>query len=1175
MLQENVSFLTKYNKNLLEEVREYELKLKSSSNRVIQTKSGDFTIQVLQNNSSVFIHSKYDPKKEAERLVSQYEEDINKYNHIILYGCGLGYHVEAFMNKYPDKDFVLYEPKPDIFYQYLCTRHLNKLPLKCIKNIYVEWSQEYGSRCLEILTSSVSEEVLLITLPSYERIFPKEIEFFSTTFKEKFQFKRSNLGADIVYSKRWTLNALMNLPHTLKSPNLLVDKKSYFKEKPVLLVSAGPSLEEEFENLREIKEKKLAYIFAVGSANKALIANDIIPDAVCTYDPQDGNFNVFKEMIENGNDNDIPMIYGTTVGFKTLEQYKGPKLFVPTSQDTVTSFFTMNDNIPKVDDAFSIAIVTLQILAKLEVKHAILVGQNFAFRNKQYYSSGISYGDVRSTEVQDRDLEEKVLVKDVNGNEVLTNSSFNQMRLLMEKYINKYPSLSCINTTKDGAAIKGAPYQSLKEVINIHLTKKVVVEDWFTSHNSKIEEARKQIEMFEVDVHFCRNAIEDFSKVLKELELNLKRENIKNIHKLYTEYDKTLKAIVNNNYYQMLLNPILKVETTQFDKSMKLILQVQEEKKRVRKIINESKKYIELCNQYFDDYYRLIRSKVYPKIFHDTRKFYSSLENKSIFSLKGTWIEKDEPVLKYTKIFLDYRSTSLYSNQRGSKIKFDFIGDKISLVCSVQKNFTSKLSITIDGKKELISTRALSNEPLLNEIVYEKKNLEKIRHKVEIELLEDREFVLEGILLSLTGRLLHTNEVMSIEEIGLRNRIRVYYDEDNNELLNYGKETTEFLEENNTNQKSGDMYIIGIEKDQDNNILVCKDRSIQKDKDFELLYKINNSVSKNNSGPQLEKTTYTLHSVVPRNKGWKKILHDTGFISYSKDWKVEELYKLGQKEVNYRISNIKGARANFCFIGTSIRVYAIKGQGFSGDIELVIDNQVKKISLKGNNENKEECVLELTGLENILHKVEVILSGNNSISLTAVEINAEGRFYHTDEVKNVRDLKVGKRIRCHYTAMYNNAGVFSGLGSATEELIPASSTSSPNGDFYFIMVEKGFNGRLMLIADRNVQHSISWSSLNQSNFIYGKQIELEGRDAFIRSLTGGLCYTGFNGEKSLHLVNTNYSAFPHDNEWDKYISDSSFFDDVNINLANSWCQDAPLQNLVHPRIKEIIAGRTG
>ena len=103
------------------------------------------------------------------------------------------------------------------------------------------------------------------------------------------------------------------------------------------------------------------------------------------------------------------------------------------------------------------------------------------------------------------------------------------------------------------------------------------------------------------------------------------------------------------------------------------------------------------------------------------------------------------------------------------------------------------------------------------------------------------------------------------------------------------------------------------------------------------------------------------------------------------------------------------------------------------------------------------------------------------------------RTLHRDEVTDISDLEVGKRIRCHYQATPNAVGTFSNLGEETSNFIPVSSASAtPNGDFYFIMVEN-WNNKKILVADRNIQQSISWDVLNTAGIASGSGLPLSFR----------------------------------------------------------------------------------
>lgn len=129
---------------------------------------------------------------------------------------------------------------------------------------------------------------------------------------------------------------------------------------------------------------------------------------------------------------------------------------------------------------------------------------------------------------------------------------------------------------------------------------------------------------------------------------------------------------------------------------------------------------------------------------------------------------------------------------------------------------------------------------------------------------------------------------------------------------------------------------------------------------------------------------------------------------------------------------------------------------------------------------------------------------------------------------NIVGMQIGDYIVCKYTASSGAVGTFSELGTSTATEIPITGTASPNGTFYFVKVAKG-----LLVADRVVQHTISWDTLNAGKFIEGKTMTLGMISGILRSLTGGVAYADANGNKS--TTDLGYGAFPTNNEWDKYI----------------------------------------
>ena len=61
--------------------------------RIEETKSGGKTIIVSANGKDLPLHSKIDPLREGEKNAPEFNPD--KYDLLIVLGCGLGYHLSG------------------------------------------------------------------------------------------------------------------------------------------------------------------------------------------------------------------------------------------------------------------------------------------------------------------------------------------------------------------------------------------------------------------------------------------------------------------------------------------------------------------------------------------------------------------------------------------------------------------------------------------------------------------------------------------------------------------------------------------------------------------------------------------------------------------------------------------------------------------------------------------------------------------------------------------------------------------------------------------------------------------------------------------------------------------------------------------------------------------------
>ena len=143
----------------------------------------------------------------------------------------------------------------------------------------------------------------------------------------------------------------------------------------------------------------------------------------------------------------------------------------------------------------------------------------------------------------------------------------------------------------------------------------------------------------------------------------------------------------------------------------------------------------------------------------------------------------------------------------------------------------------------------------------------------------------------------------------------------------------------------------------------------------------------------------------------------------------------------------------------------------------------------------------------------------------------------------LEDMVIGDKIICAFYGSHGSMNINDHFNSFGTNIYGPSGTvafvSGSTENFYFIYAGNDFKGRMILVADRNVCHSISWDQLNTMGVATKDGVEVTslGLDPTqwktnIRLLTGGTS-----------------DATKANSEWDKYIVNGPFPGD---NAAWNW-----------------------
>ena len=128
----------------------------NGSFEILRTESGHFTVrQHAKDGTYRFIHSRVDPKKEAENWLSYQKVDKN---HAVILGIGLAYHVAELLNTFPDcKDIHLVEADLQLFRLTMESEDLSNILSDAKVNLYAGQDlQAFEQTVSKVLSESFS-----------------------------------------------------------------------------------------------------------------------------------------------------------------------------------------------------------------------------------------------------------------------------------------------------------------------------------------------------------------------------------------------------------------------------------------------------------------------------------------------------------------------------------------------------------------------------------------------------------------------------------------------------------------------------------------------------------------------------------------------------------------------------------------------------------------------------------------------------------------------------------------------------------------------------------------------------------------------------------------------------------------------------------------------------------
>lgn len=528
--------------NTIEESQEDGLK----SVELIDTKEGVQSILINYNDLEYRLNSSYYPVREAKKWAEQFAFD-DMYNIIFMFGLGNGTFVREIMKRNKKDDIIIvYEPCLEVFNKVL--KYIDMTDILNQDNIIIVVEGINDSEFTNILKSNI--DWLNIHLqkfcvhPTYDLIFVKTYKKYLIEIKSNNEFVIINRNT-MEYVGDFTVdNTIRNIKYFKKNYIDMDFYKGFPENIPAIIVSAGPSLNKNFQYLKDAKGK--AVIIVVDRALKFLLKNGIEPDFVATLDAGKPS-----EYFTDDENLKIPLFCTMDASKAIMEKHSGKKIFYSIRGFASYLLKDLGKKLSTLNTGGSVATGAFSVCTGLGFKTIILIGQDLAYgSNKLTHAEGISADDLSEVTAK---------VEGVHGGMVEIRHDWNIYRKWFENSIETFPELNVVDATEGGAKINGSKIMKFSQAIDTYCVGEFDTNIVFKDKKPAIMESEysKVYNLIEASVNDLDEIIRKTKEAVDHAKLLItasKKRKISSPHnqKIIGKITKTNQLIIDKPVYQLI-----------------------------------------------------------------------------------------------------------------------------------------------------------------------------------------------------------------------------------------------------------------------------------------------------------------------------------------------------------------------------------------------------------------------------------------------------------------------------------------------------------------------------------------------------------------------------------------------------------------------------------------------
>jgi hypothetical protein len=402
-------------------------------------------------------YSRYNPEREVGEWINSLDETVRQAEHVFFCGVGLGYHLQAFIDVFPEKKIYLYEPIEEYFLAAIETVDLMKLlSHKQIAVFAVGQDPSVLRRILDMVFSLIKGSYASVILPAYRKLHPQMVEKVEDNIRHNAIHFLASLNTLSLFQKQWAINIIQNMEQNLKTYSFS-SMRNACQGMPAIVVGSGPSLEMEIEQLKKLKGH--AVIIAAGSSIQELLRHNLEPDLAVSIDPSSDNYEVYRHLDLGP----VPFLYFPTIYHKIIECVTPYMMHAFLNSDPITKYLMdLTGEDPFFDSASTVTGPAIQAALYMGCNQVVFIGQDFSYPNGQYYASGVMH--VEKEQLERRVQKADQHVPNVHGGMNVTSKDMLALKYSVEAVLQRYEFDHYYNASPVGAVIEGTKPKTLKQL---------------------------------------------------------------------------------------------------------------------------------------------------------------------------------------------------------------------------------------------------------------------------------------------------------------------------------------------------------------------------------------------------------------------------------------------------------------------------------------------------------------------------------------------------------------------------------------------------------------------------------------------------------------------------------------------------------------------------------------